>query len=286
VVTPLRDEAGSLQGFAKVLRDDTQRKHAEEERTILLEREQAARVEAENANNAKDQFLAVLSHELRTPLTPVMALAHILETEEGMPEDLRPIVTIISKNIELEARLIDDLLDLTRISRNKLQLHLQTVDAHQVIHDVIETCRGEIQEKNLQVRVNLEATDYHVKADPARMQQIFWNLLKNAAKFTPAGGEVTIHSANNTEGMLEIGVSDTGIGIEEGLLARIFDSFDQGNYEIARKFGGLGLGLSISRSLVERQGGTLTAASDGTGSGASFLVELETVPAENPESRI
>ena len=280
VVTPLRDDSGRLQGFAKVLRDDTQRKHAEEERAILLEREQAARVEAENANNAKDQFLAVLSHELRTPLTPVMALAQILENEEGMPEDLRPIVTIISRNIELEARLIDDLLDLTRISRNKLQLHFQTVDAHAVLHDVIETCRGEIEEKSLTITLNLDATRHHVKADPARMQQIFWNLLKNATKFTPVGGEVTIHSANRTEGLLEIGVSDTGIGIEEGLLSRIFESFDQGNYEIARKFGGLGLGLSISRSLVERQGGTLTASSGGIGSGASFVVELETVPME------
>lgn len=277
VVTPLRDEEGQLQGFAKVLRDDTQRKHAEEERMLLLEREQAARVEAENANNAKDQFIAVLSHELRTPLTPVMTLAHILESEPGMPDELRPIVEIISRNIELEARLIDDLLDLTRISRDKLQLHMEKVDVHQVIDDVVATCRKEIEEKGMAIMIRLDATAHHVFADPARIQQILWNLVKNAAKFTPRDGSMTIRTVNKAEGTIEISVSDTGIGIEAELLTRIFDSFDQGTYDIARKFGGLGLGLSISRSLVERHGGTLTAHSEGTGTGSTFVITLGTV---------
>ncbi len=242
---------------------------------------QQAKENAEAANHAKDQFLAVLSHELRTPLTPVLASLDSLMEEEQLPHRLRKTMEVIRRNVELEARLIDDLLDLARISRNKVPLNLETVDAHACLKNALEICRGDVRLKKLKLEINLRATDRYVRGDPARLQQVFWNLLKNAVKFTPPKGKITVGTSNPADAgeprPLVIEVSDTGIGIPAEVLPRIFDAFEQGEISITRRFGGLGLGLAISKALVEMHGGRLEASSAGSGLGATFTVRLPTI---------
>jgi PAS domain S-box-containing protein len=238
---------------------------------------------AEAANHAKDQFLAVLSHELRTPLSPVLALAASAQNDPALSEELRSDFAMIRRNIELEAKLIDDLLDLTKIGRGKLQLHLETVDLHHTIENAVHVCSNEdMQMKRLSVSVNLAAGKHHVRGDPARLQQVFWNLLKNAVKFTLAGGKISVTSSNDASGRVRVSVADTGIGIEPQVLPRIFDAFEQGEVATTRNFGGLGLGLAISRGLVEAHGGTIAAASSGRNRGSTFTIALDTVAAQRP----
>jgi PAS domain S-box-containing protein len=245
----------------------------EAERQLKLAKEVA-----EQASRAKDQFLAVLSHELRTPLTPVLTAIHLLKDISDPVPEMTDLLEIIHRNVDLEARLIDDLLDLTRIANGKLQLSLEIVDAHPLLRNALEICTTDIASKHLTAIVELDAEVHHVEADPARLQQVFWNLLKNAVKFTPEGGRVTLRSSNR-DGMLHIEVVDNGIGIDPEVLPRIFNAFEQGEQTITRRFGGLGLGLAISRMLVDLHGGTLTARSQGKGRGALFTIELATVAA-------
>jgi PAS domain S-box-containing protein len=247
-----------------------------DERRRAQEEMMRARDEAEAANRAKDQFLAVLSHELRTPLTPVLAVTQVLENDERIADDQRPLVEMIRRNIELEARLIDDLLDLTRIAKGKLSLTFETVDVHRLVNAVVGICRGDIANKGLELVVDLQARDHFIRADSARIHQVLWNLLKNAVKFTPEGRRITVRTINDRPGHLRIEVVDTGIGIPPTLLPRIFNVFEQGSVDM-RQYGGLGLGLSISRSLVEMHGGTLSAASEGANRGSTFTVEIDTV---------
>ncbi len=271
---PVLDDLGSINGAVCIYSDITDRKRGEQEL-------QTAKEAAETADRAKDHFLAVLSHELRTPLTPVLTAVQALREEPGMQPALGSYIDVIHRNVELEARLIDDLLDLTRIAREKLQLFLETVDAHALLRNVIDICQEDISAKQLHVRVELEAPQHHVRADSARLQQVFWNLLKNAVKFTPAGGTLSIRSSQSGDEGLRVEVADNGIGIEEHILPRIFDAFEQGEQSITRTFGGLGLGLAISKALMDMQGGTLSAASGGKDQGATFTVELPL--AEKPE---
>jgi CheY-like chemotaxis protein/anti-sigma regulatory factor (Ser/Thr protein kinase) len=187
---------------------------------------------------------------------------------------------MIRRNVELEAKLIDDLLDLTKIGRGKLQLHVETVDAHQALRNALHvTSADEIAMKRLNIHVNLDAEQHHVRGDPARLQQVFWNLLKNAVKFTPAAGNITVSTWNDDRTRLHISVADTGIGIDPDVLPRIFDAFEQGEIAKARAFGGLGLGLAISKGLIDAHGGTIRAQSDGRNRGSTFTVVLDTVPA-------
>jgi PAS domain S-box-containing protein len=241
---------------------------------------QRAKELAENANRAKDQFLAALSHELRTPLTPVLAVATAAHAEPALPEQARADFAMIRRNVELEAKLIDDLLDLTRVGRGKVHLHLETIDAHQVVQHAINVSDSEeVAAKQLVIEVELAAERHHVRGDAARLQQVFWNLLKNAVKFTPAGGKVAVRTSNDAARRLVVRVSDTGVGIEPHLLPRIFDAFEQGEIAMARSLGGLGLGLAISKGLVAAHCGTIAAHSDGRGRGATFTVTLDTVDA-------
>jgi PAS domain S-box-containing protein len=264
-------------GFAlAIVEDINDRKQAQDEL-------RQAKLEAEAANASKDQFLAVLSHELRTPLTPVLTMVQVMEADDELPGEQRQAVEMIRRNVEMEARLIDDLLDLTRIAKGKLQLSLQTVDAHATLRTALEICRSDMSEKSVGMKVELSAGDYHVRADPARLQQVFWNLIKNAVKFTPAGGQITVRTSNQPPGQLCIDVCDTGIGIEPENLARIFYAFEQGEQSITRQFGGLGLGLSISKSLIDMHGGHLSASSAGRDQGSTFTARLHTVPAPKPE---
>ncbi|WP_152049632.1 ATP-binding protein [Tautonia marina] len=249
----------------------------------IFEVARIAREEAESANQAKDRFLAVLSHELRTPLTPVLVTVTSLLDGEIDPR-LRSLLLMVRRNIELEARLIDDLLDLTRISRGELRIERRPIDAHEVIRQSIEICKEAIEAAQLHLTVDLDAENHQIEGDSDRVQQVIWNLLQNAVRFTPSGGRITIRSFNapvlnaqDGASSLIIEIRDSGIGIEPDRLERIFEPFQQGNNPPQRRAPGLGLGLAISRSLAEVHGGTLKVASDGPGQGSTFTVVLPTL---------
>jgi len=246
------------------------------ERWRAEEELQQQKAVVEGVNRTKDHFLAMLSHELRTPLTPVISALEGLETEPAQTGEIKSALAMIRRNIELETQLIDDLLDFTRIAKDKLQLRFAPVDAHLAISNVVEICRAEADPKKLRVHLNLRANTHCVAADAAKFQQIIWNLLKNAIKFTPEDGEITISSSNPSPEVLTISVRDTGIGMEPEVIQRIFDPFEQGNRSLERRFGGLGLGLAISKSLAQAHGGTLTAQSDGHDRGSTFLLSMQT----------
>jgi nitrogen-specific signal transduction histidine kinase len=247
------------------------------ERRRIEEELQQQKSIVETANRTKDHFLAMLSHELRTPLTPVVSALESLETEPMQTEDSKSALAMIRRNIELETQLIDDLLDFTRIARDKMQLRFVPLDAHQAITNVVEICRAEAKSKTLRLRLNLRANLHHLVADAAKFQQVIWNLLKNAIKFTPNNGEIDISSSNPSPHVLTISVRDTGIGMEPEIMQRIFDAFEQGNRSFGHRFGGLGLGLAISKSLAQAHGGTLTAQSEGRDRGSTFIFSMPTL---------
>jgi signal transduction histidine kinase/CheY-like chemotaxis protein len=243
----------------------------------LTGRAQRSLEEASAANKAKDHFIAVLSHELRTPLTPALAALSDMEKDPGFSEPIRDDLRLIRRNLELEARLIDDLLDVTRIRRGKLDLNRRVIDLHVLIEEVVEVfCRHDLEHKNLRLELDLSARQSCVNVDAARMQQVLWNLLRNAVKFTPPGGTITIRSRTDGEA-IRVQVIDTGIGMQPQVLPRIFQAFEQISTTNHAQ-GGLGLGLTISRALVEAHGGNLTAHSDGPATGSTFDVELPTAP--------
>jgi PAS domain S-box-containing protein len=254
-----------------VVRDATDRKKLEGNY-------RQARDVAEDASRAKDQFIAVLSHELRTPLTPVLTAVQMMETEPGLTAELRELTSIIRRNVQLEARLIDDLLDVTKIIRGKLDLQLEAVDLNVIVRQATKICESDIWSKQLRLTGTFEAKDHWVRADATRLHQILWNLLKNAVKFTPVGGAISIRTENLPDGRVSMMISDSGFGIEPEMLPCIFDAFAQGGSGTTRQFGGLGLGLAIAKGLVEMHGGTLTATSEGRNRGATFTLVLPTSP--------
>jgi signal transduction histidine kinase/ActR/RegA family two-component response regulator len=247
-----------------------------------LEQQKAA---VEMANRTKDNFLAMLSHELRTPLTPVVSFLDLLEAEPEKSETVRTALATIRRNIDLERRLIDDLLDLTRVARGKMALELKSIDAHEAITQVVEICGPEAVEKQLQVELDLRATNTWIAADAAKFQQIIWNLFKNAIKFTPEKGRIAIASANEEPGRLRIEVRDNGIGIDEDAIGRVFNAFEQGDQSFQQRHGGLGLGLAISRALADAHGGSLVALSEGRGRGATFRLTIKTTEPERAPAR-
>jgi nitrogen-specific signal transduction histidine kinase/ActR/RegA family two-component response regulator len=256
----------------------TERKQIEHERAHAQE-QRRAREEAEAANRAKDEFLAALSHELRTPLTPILSIATAMEDEDGLPWPCQDAMKIVRRNIELEARLIDDLLDLTRIIRGKLHLRCQVVDVHRLLQEVLEICDDDLRGKGLNVVTEFNATEFAVEADKARLEQVFWNLVKNAVKFTSGGGTIWVSTRNSDDGKrIHACVRDTGVGIDPDVMDKIFQAFQQGGDAVTRRYGGLGLGLAIGKGIVEAHHGRITAESRGRGQGASFEVELATVP--------
>jgi signal transduction histidine kinase/ActR/RegA family two-component response regulator len=229
---------------------------------------------AQAANLAKDQFLATLSHELRTPLTPVLAVISSLEGDDRLETKVRESLAMARRNVELEARLIDDLLDLTRIARGKLELSRRQTDLRRIVEQAIETCCSQdMASGRVLIVKDLEDADHSLWADSSRLSQVFWNLLNNAVKFTPRGGTVTVRSRIE-QGEIVVQVSDTGVGIPPGALGHIFNAFEQGDLGTARRFGGLGLGLAIGKAIVELHGGRLGAESEGVGQGATFTVRL------------
>ena len=237
----------------------------------LYTQAQQAREDAEAANAAKDRFLAMLSHELRTPLSPVLHAVTLLEEEPGIPATAREILKTVYRNVQLEARLIDDLLDLARIRNGKLQLQPERVDAHELISRAVEICRPEMVQRQICLNLELKALETRLLADPARIQQIVWNLISNAMKFTPPGGTITVRTADEKDGRLYVEVRDSGRGIPPERLAKIFDAFEQGDRQQTT---GLGLGLAICKALAELHRGSIEARSKGWERGSSFLVRL------------
>jgi signal transduction histidine kinase/CheY-like chemotaxis protein len=261
----LQDSKQTVQGVLFLVEDKT--------RDVRL------RQELISANAAKDQFLALLSHELRNPLSPVIAMVGELEARAPDDPNVRQPLAVIRRNVELEARLIDDLLDVTRIAKGKLQLSFEVTSIHETLQRAYEICREDILQKNLQFEFRLRAENEYVNGDPARLQQVFWNLIKNGVKFTSQGGTIIVETANLSDDRIAIRTIDSGIGIGREKIAKIFNAFEQGQSSITRKFGGLGLGLAISKAMVRAHGGTLSVESDGPGKGSTFSVILNTVPA-------
>jgi signal transduction histidine kinase len=242
----------------------------------------ASEAQAMAASRAKDDFLAALSHELRTPLNPVLLLATDAANNPQLPAEVRADFATIARNVSLEARLIDDMLDLTQVAHGKVALELQPFDVHASLREALALVREEIDQKQIAVALRLDAARRVVLGDDVRLKQVFWNVIKNAAKFTPVAGQITIETTIPGAGDdLAIRVADTGIGMTAAELERIFEAFSQGNHASpsgARRFGGLGLGLAISRRMMDMHAGSITATSDGPNRGATFLITLPLVP--------
>lgn len=269
VAAQAAEEALRLANAELEARNAALEREAEERRRRI--KAESAQAEAEAANAAKDRFLAMLSHELRTPLSPIIHAVTLLE-EEGCPEHLREAVETIHRNVKLEARLIDDLLDLARVRNDKLHLDLKTVGLHEILRQAIGICRPDITSRRIALEERLEAVSTHVIADPARLQQVIWNLLTNAAKFTPSGGTIIVRSTElEATRQVMIEVTDNGAGIAPEKIRRIFNAFEQAE---APAHTGLGLGLAICKALVEKHRGWIEAHSAGVGQGATFRILL------------
>ncbi|WP_442947790.1 response regulator [Nostoc sp.] len=265
-------EQNEFLGAIAMLTDISDRKRTESERDRLFQLEQTARAEAEAANRIKDEFLAVLSHELRSPLNPILGWAKLLQSRKFDETALKKALETIERNAKLQAELIEDLLDVSRILQGKLNLKMIPVNLPSTIQAAMETVRLAAEAKTIQIETMLDPKG-KVLGDSARLQQVFWNLLSNAVKFTPIGGKVNVQ-LECIDAQAQITVSDTGKGIHSDFLLYVFDYFRQGDSTTTRKFGGLGLGLAIARHLVEMHGGTISAESLGEEQGAIFTIKL------------
>jgi PAS domain S-box-containing protein len=270
---------GQFKGYIGSVIDITERKVAEAERDRLLQLEQAARTEAETANRIKDEFLAVLSHELRSPLNPILGWARLLQTREFDAPALKKAIATIERNAKLQAQLIEDLLDVSRILQGKLNLNMFPVNLVLVVEAALETVRLAAEAKDIQIQTMLDSSLGRVLGDSGRLQQVIWNLLSNAVKFTPEGGKIDIQ-LERIDTQAQITVSDTGKGISPEFLPHVFEYFRQADSTTTRKFGGLGLGLAIVRHLIELHGGTIWAESLGEGQGAIFTARLPLIKKE------
>jgi PAS domain S-box-containing protein len=277
-VSPVRDASGRIVGASKIARDIGDRRRLEAERARLLAREQEARLEAEALNRAKDELLATVSHELRTPLNSIFGWARMLQSA-GLDEATRArAVDAIVRNASAQARLVEDLLDLSRIVAGRMRLDVQAVDLNAVVEAALETVRPAAAVREVELAVALDGSVGTIAGAPDRLQQVVWNLLTNAVKFTPAGGRVEIAS-RRVEATVEIVITDTGEGIAADLLPHVFEPFRQGDSSSTRAHGGLGLGLALVRQLVELHGGCVRAESPGPGRGSTFTVTLPLTPA-------
>jgi len=272
-VSPIKDGTGRIIGASKISRDITDRKKAEKERERLLASEKEARAEAEAANRLKDEFLATVSHELRTPLTAILGWSALLKQDASNEQAVRKAMEVIERNAKAQTQIIGDILDVSRIITGKLSLDLQPVELDLVIHAAINTVRPAIDGKEIILKVHLEPQRQVVFGDPNRLQQIVWNLLSNAVKFTPKGGSIDI-GLKHIDSNVEISVRDSGMGIGKEFLPYVFERFRQADASMTRSHGGLGLGLSIVRHLVEMHGGMVSAESDGENKGSMFKVTL------------
>jgi PAS domain S-box-containing protein len=277
VLTALRDSLGNIRGYSKVTRDITDQ--------IRTREVEAEKIAAEKASKAKDDFLAALSHELRTPLTPALAAAtYLANNASKLPPEFEEDLRIIKRNVQLQARLIDDLLDLTRITRGKLQLHLEPVNANALVREAIEIASSAIAAKKLTISSELNAKKNYVLGDSIRLQQAFWNLINNAVKFTSQNGQIAIRTYNDDADHFRFEITDNGIGIERERLPFLFTPFEQADATVTRQFGGLGLGLAISKHLIDLHNGTIAAESRGRSFGATFKITLDALAEEAAEA--
>lgn len=265
---PIRTPDGKLEGVVLVFRDFSEHK--------TIERElRAAKDAAESASKAKDQFLAMLSHELRTPLTPVLATLQLWEMRAAsLPPLLQSDVKMLRHNVELEARIIDDLLDLTRIARGVLSLSAEEIDVHEIIKLPLDIICSDADGKDIKVALQLHATRHFVHCDAVRLQQVLWNVLRNAVNFTDRKGNITIRTNNHAD-QITISIEDSGIGMSSETLAKLFTPFEQADRNRSVRYGGLGLGMAISHALVRQMGGELSAESQGMGKGSKFVISLK-----------
>jgi signal transduction histidine kinase/ActR/RegA family two-component response regulator len=270
---PVCDDNGRPILMLGVNLDITDRRRVEEERVLLLNSERAARLEAERAARAKDEFLAMLSHELRSPLNAILGWAQVLKLGEEDPQSLRRGLEIIERNALGQARLIDDLLDVSRILSGKVRLDRRTVDMSSALNATLESVRLTAEAKGIAISKTINAEAPYVFGDNGRLQQVITNLVSNAVKFTPSGGHVKV-ALTQVNSDVELSVIDSGIGIDAEMLPHIFDRFRQADSSITREYGGLGLGLSIVKHLVELHDGTIQAASEGKNRGSTFVVRL------------
>jgi two-component system, chemotaxis family, CheB/CheR fusion protein len=279
VMMAMHDASGEAVGLVKIFRDYTEYQEAKLALERSLRETEQARAEAEAAGKAKDHFLAVLSHELRTPLMPVILGVETLMLDRDLPPKAVEILEMIRRNVMLESQFIDELLDMTRITRGKFDLSRQPMDLHQAVRLAADVVMPEIKKKGQRLIIALDATVHEFSGDLKLLQQVLWNLLKNASKFTPEGGEITIRSRNESVASdnpdrIVIEVSDSGIGFDAEAAARIFEPFIQANELITHRFGGLGLGLAISKAIIDAHGGTIRGISLGSGKGATFTVSV------------
>jgi PAS domain S-box-containing protein len=295
-ISPIKDAKDNVVGASKIARDVTDRKLTEKalreaqkvadaanaERERLLESERAARLEAERASRMKDEFLATLSHELRTPLNAVLGWANILRSGRPGAEELEEGLQTIERNARVQAQLIDDLLDMSRIILGKVRLDVQRLDLPAIVAASIETVRASTFAKGIRLQTVIDPTDAVVSGDPNRLQQVFWNLLANAVKFTPKEGRVQV-LLERVHSHVEVTITDTGEGISAEALPHIFDRFKQADSSTTRRFRGLGLGLALVKQLVELHGGAVWAKSGGLGKGATFIVSLPLIALHPPQ---
>lgn len=281
-ISPVKDGTGRVVGASKVARDVTSIRRMQRAQEELLAREQAARQEAERLNRLKDEFLATLSHELRTPLNAILGWAQLLRGPLAGSDEVGQGLETIERNARVQAQMIDDLLDISRIVNGKVRLDVRGVNLAEVVGTAIESIRPAAEAKQIRIEYVSDGGEGVTRGDRQRLNQVVWNLLTNAVKFTPRGGEVRI-ALRDTGSGVELVVTDTGEGIPAEFLPRLFDRFSQADGSTTRRHGGLGLGLAIVRHMVELHGGTVRASSAGPGLGATFTVELPTVAAVDNE---
>jgi signal transduction histidine kinase/ActR/RegA family two-component response regulator len=284
-VSPIKDSNGRVVGASKVARDITERKKAEEALEKAIEEAEAARLQAELAwskaertNRMKDEFLATLSHELRTPMNAILGWANILRGGKLRGKELQQGLDTIERNARIQAQLIEDLLDMSRIISGKVRLDIQRIEFPAVLNQSIETLRAAAEAKGVRLQAAVDFFAGPIYGDPNRLQQVFWNLLHNAIKFTPKDGAVDV-LLKRTNSYVEVSVTDTGEGIAAEFLPYVFDRFRQADASTTRRHYGLGLGLSIVKHLVELHGGTVSVKSDGIGQGATFIVRIPLIAA-------
>ena len=273
-VSPIRDRNGTVIGASKIARDISDRKLAEAERAWLLSR-------TREASHLKDEFLATLSHELRTPLNAIVGYASMLSKQQLEGVSRERAVEVIERNASSLTQLVEDVLDVSRITVGKMRLNFQPVDLAAILRTAIDTARPAADVKEIRIETAIDPDAGPIVGDPDRLQQVLWNLLSNAVKFTGRGGVVRVR-LERIDSDVEISVSDTGIGIDPEFLPHLFSRFRQADSAPTREQGGLGLGLAIARHLVEMHGGSIYGASAGSGQGATFRVRLPRIAAAAP----
>jgi PAS domain S-box-containing protein len=273
VLTTVRDERGQLLGYSKLMKDITDKRRIESEREQILQSERAARSEAERSGRMKDEFLATLSHELRTPLSAILGWSQVLGQVNGANSEIREGLKVIERNARAQAQIIEDLLDMSGIISGKVRLEMRKVDLGSVVEAAINAVRPAALAKGVALETTFERRRAAVNGDANRLQQVFWNLMTNAVKFTPKGGRVAVR-LERSGSHFEVRVADSGEGIDGAFLPHVFERFRQADASTSRRHGGLGLGLAIVKQLVELHGGSVSAASDGNGKGSTFTVTL------------